>query len=389
MKTISSILNSKLCEQKLSKLDKKKLLKLDKEFGELMELYRSDRNWKDPLNIEEEEKKFFENRKKGIKYYPIMKFEKCKFTTDHILERMQRLLIEFENFNCFLSKYYIEDLKNYIFRVKYTIQKITTNPKITYMGDNGFDMQVSDEMNELALKAVADHPYESVENIGRDIDAKTAAKEIQAHIDKRGYKWEIEFDDNMMPRMNVNTNKIMRIKTSAKFNKDDIEGLKAHEVDAHIGRRYYGYMTGLNLFIHGLNGRNILDEGLAVWNSLNKVKHPKKNIIFNTALKTVVIYNVNRMDFCELFDYVKSLAPKLPDEKVFAILIRAKREIHDMSLLGAWTDDASYFVGYQMVDKMSDKEREDILKYNIGPKQLDELSDIKKFLEINAFEPLI
>ena len=91
----------------------------------------------------------------------------------------------------------------------------------------------------------------------------------------------------------------------------------------------------------------------------------------------------------ELFDYIKSLAPNLPDEKIFAILVRAKREIHDMSLLGAWTDDASYFVGYQIVNKMNDKEREDILKYNIGPGQLNELSDIKKFLEINTFEPLI
>ena len=297
--------------------------------------------------------------------------------------------MEFERFDCFLSKYYIENLKNYIFRVKYTIQKITTNPKLTYLGNNGFDMQVSDDMYKLAMKAIKEHPYESIENIGRDIDAETAAKEIQAHINKRGYKWKIEMNDNMMPRMNVNTNKTMRIKTSAKFNEEDIEGLKAHEVDAHIGRRYYGYRTGLNLFIHGLNGRNILDEGLAVWNSLNLVDKPKKNIIFNTALKTIVIYNINIMDFCELFDYIKTLAPEFPDDKIFGVLVRAKREIHDMSLLGAWSDDASYFCGYQMVKDMTDKERDDILKYNIGPNQLHELNDIKKFLDINKFPPLI
>lgn len=389
MIALSDYILKALNPMKLSDADKKHLLKLDKEFGDLMELYRSDRNWKDPLNIDEEKIKFFENRKKSIRYYPVMKFERCKFTSDGILERMQNLLMEFERFDCFLSKYYIENLKNYIFRVKYTIQKITTNPKLTYLGNNGFDMQVSDDMYKLAMKAIKEHPYESIENIGRDIDAETAAKEIQAHINKRGYKWKIEMNDNMMPRMNVNTNKTMRIKTSAKFNEEDIEGLKAHEVDAHIGRRYYGYRTGLNLFIHGLNGRNILDEGLAVWNSLNLVDKPKKNIIFNTALKTIVIYNINIMDFCELFDYIKTLAPEFPDDKIFGVLVRAKREIHDMSLLGAWSDDASYFCGYQMVKDMTDKERDDILKYNIGPNQLHELNDIKRFLDINKFPPLI
>lgn len=389
MKSLFDIINSRNADIELTPEKKRELLMLDKEYGELMELYRSDRNWKDPLNIEEEQEKFMTARKNGEKYYPVLKFKKCKFNEDGILNKMQNLLIAFENFDCFLSKYYIENLRNYIFRVKYTIKKTTYDPKATYYGDNGFDMKVSDDMYKKALDAINKHPYESLKDAGRNIDAETAAKEIQKHIDKRGYGWEIVMCDNMMPRMNVNTNRKMRINKNAMFSEDDIEGLKAHEVDAHIGKRYYGYKTGLNLFVHGLNGRNILDEGLAIWNSLNKVEHPKKNIIFNSALKTAVIYNVNRMDFCELFDFVKSIAPQMPDNKVFSLLCRAKREIHDMSLLGAWTDDASYFVGYQLVDAMSDKQRDDILKYNIGPSQIDDLPEIKRFLETNKFKPLI
>jgi hypothetical protein len=37
---------------------------------------------------------------------------------------------------------------------------------------------------------------------------------------------------------------------------------------------------------------------------------------------------------------------------------------------------------------MSDEERDDILKYNIGPDQMDDLDNIKAFLEVNEFEPL-
>lgn len=389
MKAINDFLNDRLGGIELDNFNKLRLLELDKEYGALMELYRKDRNWKDPLNIDSEMDKFMDAKKNGEKYYPIFKFEECKFTTDNILQRMEKLLIDFENFECFLSKYYIENIRNYIFRVKYTIQKITDNPKITYYGNNGYDMTVSDEMYELALRTIEENPYESIENIGRDIKADVVAKEIKKHIDERGYKWKIIMNDNMLPRMNVNTNKTMRIKTSAVFNNEDIEGLKAHEVDAHIGRRYYGYMTGLNLFVHGLNGRNILDEGLAVWNSLNKVSKPKKNILFNTALKTLIIYKINMLDFCELFDFVRNLSPEMPDDKIFLVLARAKREIHDMSLKGAWTDDASYFCGYQIIDKMNDKQREDVLRYNIGPDQLPVLEDIKRFLKVNHLKPLI
>ena len=38
---------------------------------------------------------------------------------------------------------------------------------------------------------------------------------------------------------------------------------------------------------------------------------------------------------------------------------------------------------------MTDKERDDILKYNIGPDQIKDLPEIKKFLKLNKFKSLI
>jgi hypothetical protein len=38
---------------------------------------------------------------------------------------------------------------------------------------------------------------------------------------------------------------------------------------------------------------------------------------------------------------------------------------------------------------MSDTERDDILKYNVGPGQIADIPQIKKFLELNKLEPLI
>lgn len=383
MKNLTSyIKNSNVL--KLSKDDKETLIALDSEFGDLICTYREDRNWKDVLNVDEEYEKFINARQRGVKYYPQLKMNPNKFSENGLLQRMETLRNKFMNFNCFLSKYYIELLNDFIIKVKYTMKKNEGVPNTYYL-----DTPPSLEHYELALKTIKEHPYEVIKDGDRTLDAKYAQKELQKYIDNLGYEWKIVLNDEMMPRMNVNTNKTMRIKSTAKFSNDDLEGLKMHEIEGHIGRRYYGMKTGLNLFLYGLFGRNTLDEGLAVYNSLHRVKNPKKNIQFNTALKTCVVYQLNKLDFCELFEYVKSLTDTMPDKKIFMVLIRAKREILDMKLLGGWHDDMSYFVGYQLVKNMTDKERNDILKYNIGPDQIKDLPDIKKFLEINKFPSLI
>ena len=41
------------------------------------------------------------------------------------------------------------------------------------------------------------------------------------------------------------------------------------------------------------------------------------------------------------------------------------------------------------VKNMTDKERDDILKWNIGPDQIKDLPEIKKFFKANKFKPLI
>ena len=47
-----------------------------------------------------------------------------------------------------------------------------------------------------------------------------------------------------------------------------------------------------------------------------------------------------------------------------------------------------YLKGYKLVTLMSDEDRDDILKYNIGPDQMEDLENIKVFLDVNKFEPL-
>lgn len=369
--------------RKLTDEEKNKLVNLDRRYGEFVNIYRSNRDHKTVSNLDDEFKKFMKFRKMGVKYFPIIKCPGAKYD-ENMLKMGKDLVTEFSKFNCFLSRYYISIISKLVGDMEFFMGKrsvqwfTTTNAQTPSMID----------FNK-ALEAVKQNPYDNSGKEDRDLNAKEAKKLIQAHIDDMGYKWSVEIVDDLLPRMSVSPYKKMFIKRSAKFSKVDIEGLCAHEVDGHIGRRYYGLKTGLRLFQHGLFGRNTLDEGLAIYNSLHKVNKVKPNVMFNIALKTILVYKCNELDFCELFDYCKGFSGEMPDLSLFTAIIRLKASLEDTSIMGANGEDQNYFCGYQIVKTLTDAQRDDILKYNIGPGQLADLDDIKKFLSLNKFKPLI
>lgn len=384
MKTLFDFIKESLNDNmKMSDEDKNKLLALDKLYADFNYHYRKDYNRKDLKNVDEEREKFLSARKSGIKYYP--KFKPFDNHMSHsLVEQGEYLLSEFNKLDCYLSKFYIEWLRLMIGRIKFFRREIgpawyIQNHKQTPNLENYYK----------AIDTLKNHPYEVVDESDRNISAKDAAKEIQKHIDKLGYEWDVELTEEIIPRMSVGMDKKMFIRKDATFSKDDIEGLKVHEVEGHIGRRYYGLKTGLELFHYGLIWNNDLDEGLAVWNSLNKVDKVKPNVYANIALKTIIAYQLDKMDFCELYDFCKSLAPEIEDEKLFDNFVRFKREVLDCSIKGGNGDDQSYFCGLQIVNGMNDSQRDDILKWNIGPGHINELPKIKQFFKENKFDSLI
>ena len=146
----------------------------------------------------------------------------------------------------------------------------------------------------------------------------------------------------------------------------------------------------MNLFVFGLEYCPTLDEGLAVWNSINLVEHEKPNVRVNISLKYIIGYLKYYMDFCELFDYIKDISKKhdIPDSVIFKAIVRSKRELLNMKIKGGKSDDCDYFMGYKLVNDMDDSQRKDVLKYNVGPSHFDEIPEIKKFLRVNNFDPI-
>ena len=375
---------------KLSEKDKEYLLELDKKYGKLAILFRKEYRAKNVMNLDSEFEKFIEHKKVGEKYFPKLELEEIESSID-IKAEFEELLAKFENFSSFISKFYIERINGFLktIRVKEKYKKMSESGEYDKksMNKNRGDNFPSLAEYNYALQIIKDYPYEKIKNGIRDIDAEDAAKMFQKKIDELGYEYKVKLVDGMLPRVNVTPEGIVRVNPNAKFSNTDIEGLYQHELCGHVGRRYYGYKTGLNLFVIGLAKSNTYDEGLAIWNSINNVKTPKPNILFNIAIKTIIAYHSYDMDFCELFDFIHELVPDMSNKTLFRTIVRSKRNIGDCKIISG-AIETGYLKGYKLVTLMSDEERDDILKYNIGPDQMDDLKNIKTFLEINEFKPL-
>lgn len=366
---------------KLDNETKSKLLKLDEKYHKLIETFRTKYVAQTVSNIKEEFDKFMNARNLGQKYYPQLEIENSEVDMK-IYDDMGKLKEEFEKIKdtCYVAKFYIEKLHamRLSLECRMKLENGTYEP-----GDN----PVPKELYKEALQVIKDNPYKKPDfKEDRTNDSNDVLEAIEDALDDLGYDFDVQIDTGMLPRMNVKMGKV-NINKKSKFSDEDIEGLIKHEIMGHAGRRYYGMQTGLWLFAYGTQSSSTYDEGLAVWLSLNKVKHKKDNVMFNIAMKTCVSYLMFEMDFCDLFDWIKKKAPGMTDYTAFKTVMRPRRRNKDCSIKSGEIM-VSYFKGWKMVNDMDDKMRNDILHYNIGPDQLFELENIKEFLKVNKFKPV-
>lgn len=365
----------------LDKETKAKLLELDEKYHKLIEKFRTRYVAQTVNNIREEFDKFMTAKNNGQKYYPQLDIDNSE-PDMKMYDDFGKLLDEFEEIkdDCYVAQFYIEKIHS----MRRSIEQRKEIEDGTYEpGENPVDK----ELYQQALQCIKDNPYKKPDfKNDRNKDSEECLEAIEDALDELGYDFDVEIDTGMLPRMNVKMGKVNVNKTS-KFSDEDIEGLIAHEIKGHVGRRFYGKKTGLWLFAYGTQSSSTYDEGLAVWNSLNKVKHKKDNVLFNIAMKTCVSYLMYEMDFCDLFDWIKKQAPGMTDYTAFKTIIRPRRKNKDCEIKSG-EPMTTYFKGYNMVNNMDDKMRDDILHYNIGPDQKFELENIKEFLKVNKFKEL-
>lgn len=371
---------------KLSNEEIQELLDLDLEYGKLMLISRYEVVAREILNADEEWEKFEQiHIVDGQEYYPVIKHKEMKYEKYDLENRTKELIGKFSHISCFLKKYYIENLNSILAKIEYIRNLDSDDYEMAEEKIRNFD----DKTVEYALKVIQDTKDTSMPNdkrYERIMTGNVVKEKIQKALDELGYDWKIIENNEMAPRMGVNPEKTFRIRTTAKFSEVDIESLIAHEIKAHVRKRYEGYKHGLFLFVFGLSGKNIFDEGMAIWNSLNLIEHPKPYALFKICFSYIVCYHLSKYDFCEAFDRIKLLCEGkgVSDKLIFKQIMRSKRSTIRTDRLGYWSGDIDYLRGYLLVDKMSTEEREKLIQWNIGPEQYYNISVFEDFFRYNS-----
>lgn len=364
---------------KMSKKELAKLKELDYKYGKVFNKRELDYQ-RNILNADEEKKKFFNARKKGKCYNPIFKHNPPTYKKDGTLDEAIKLRKEFKNFDNYLSQFYIDRLNYLIGYMKI----IETNKRSKEYADGIRNLfgRPSQHLVQKAERLIKENPFVIRDESDKTIGSEEMKSRIEKELKKLGYdKWKVHITDTITPRMNVKDEYKVNINSEAKFSEIDFESLVAHELKGHVGRRFYGDKIGLDLFRFGLEGKNNTDEGLAIYNSL-QIKNPKPNVLWNICLFIIAANQVDRLNFCELFDFIDQYVDD--DETCWKKTVRMKRNCEDTSMLFG-DAEIDYLDGYLKVKDMSDAQRESLLKFQVGPQTLADIPKIKNFLEVNGF----
>lgn len=178
------------------------------------------------------------------------------------------------------------------------------------------------------------------------------------------------------------TSDAIKLRSSAEFRKEGLNGMMYHEIGTHVLRRinYEQQPWYRKKSKYGFSNYLTTEEGLAALHSLSAKTYKLAVVI---ALKYVAVEYAQQHSFAELWSY---LEPYHDDpEARWLITLRQKRGLEDTALPGGYTKDMLYFEGANLVAKWLHNNEYDCSKLYLGKISLD---DVERAVELSPdFEP--
>ena len=197
----------------------------------------------------------------------------------------------------------------------------------------------------LLEQASVERPGERPPSYGVSVEEMIRA--LDGALRRRGYEgWRVERDPVMAARVLVdNPKRLIRVNSVARFSREDITRLIAHEIDVHVARGAAGERQQLHLFSNGLPGSLETEEGLAiVAEELSGAANPGDR--WRRALVVRSVERARHVGFRELHDWV---AEQGGEPLARAIATRLKRGLADPSRPGLFAKDIVYYRGARCI----------------------------------------
>lgn len=288
-----------------------------------------------PTNFEEENSKFLDFYRKGIKYNP--KYIYNRFDPRDTLKKHEELKNTFVFDGTPLGRIYdnsISDLHDEIEMYSFVgtshftefAVKLNHYPNIKY--------------EEAAKSSLLNTNISPAEELLYDAD--TMAHILRERIGQYGFSWRVVTSSNMAARVSVEPeSKTVYVNSGKQFSYNDSIRLQVHEIDTHVLRTENGMNRGYLVLSSGTPNSLIHEEGLAIFNEFKEgVADSFSNSLYGARFLAGL--NISK-SFFDIFDMLIRLGC---DEYLSMYVVsRFKRGLEDTSLPGGFIKDYVYFQG--------------------------------------------
>lgn len=293
-------------------------------------------NYLNPLNIEQEKKRFFASK---FTEDPIFKYRKIKFDPFRLQRKFfsQRLEdIEDED----IRKLYHDTIYQYSALVQ-CIASVGQDKKFFYNSLRLFGTPKERDVKN-ARFILHFHKEEDAEEMVPRYNADQAQAYFQAFGEKYNFKFRIRQSNSITAAaMALSASQTLVVKKNRKFSDNDLKILANHEIGVHLVTAYNALHQPLRIFSHGFSGNNLTQDGLAVFSeymsdslSLKRMKELAYRVLAADTL-------IRGYSFSDTFDLLYNQY-KLDKETSWSVTLRAHRG-------GGFTKDYLYLSGLKTI----------------------------------------
>ncbi|HYX10021.1 MAG TPA: flavohemoglobin expression-modulating QEGLA motif protein [Bacteroidales bacterium] len=341
----------------------KLLYKIDKELYSLVRSFEL-LNYVNPLNLEQERKKFFSSR---LKYVPSFKYRQLSIDPFELKRKLYSIQVErIEDVS--IQNMYKDTISAYANKID-----ILSN-----LGSHKFlynSLRYYGEPREADLKDAGFliHCPEIESHSDKLLDVDDARRFFEKEIREYGFSFRTEISSKIASKaLVINHRRTAILKRGATFSKTDLLGLVNHEIGLHAVSTMNSLEQPIKLFNIGLPLNDLTQEGLAILSEYLSGNLSLKRLKVLSYRVVAIQLMLKGYDFRSLFEYLTD-EYKIDAESAFYITARTFRG-------GGFTKDYLYLQGFKKVLKLY-KQNQNLENLLIGKTSLEYLSTINEMID--------
>ncbi|MDT0558813.1 DUF1704 domain-containing protein [Ichthyenterobacterium sp. W332] len=321
-----------------------------------------------PLNIENEKKKFFSSK---YNYEPIFKYPKVNFNGYklHRLFYSQRLeRIENES----IRQLYEDIIYGYSGLIE-CIETIGQGRKFYYNSLKSFGTPTEKDIDNAKFILRFDD-----EDFNEDMLPLYNVHEAKAYFEEFSIRYDFKYNLKLSTHISaaamvLNNTQTLVLRKNHKYSKNQLKVLANHEIGVHMVTTFNGLSQPLKVFSNGFPNNVETQEGLAVYSefmsgclTLQRLKE--------LAFRTIAVDSLHKgYSFSDTFDLLHNQY-KLNRDKAYSVTLRVHRG-------GGFTKDHLYLSGLKKVFKYAQNDN-DLGLLLTGKVSLEYIETIKESINL-------